>query len=203
MGEIIYPPPSEFPPGEDCYACTPALYPSGKWPSILYATFTGITPCPGSPPVPNDHPFLLRQTPNPCEYLHQSVYAAYEFWILFEVTYARLRFNNLDEPPGGIFYGTAAPCTFIFPTNLYTCPVQIAEGGSAIIQETPTPLTSLLSSDYALIPTAYAPATPLSSPHNTRSEQQLVAMDHKLVRLANKRDHSCLYVYIDEEDLPE
>lgn len=202
MGDIIYPPPSEFPPGEDCVTCTPTLYPADGWPSILYAIFTGVTPCAGRPPIPNDHPFMLHQTANPCEYLFQGMYAGYELWILLELQLARLRWNNLDEPPGGIFYGLADQCTLDFPTNLYTCPVEIAESGSARIVETPTPLTSLLCSDYSLMPWGKFEHGSIELVHQTRSESQPVAMDHELVRLANKRDHSCCYFYIDREDLP-
>lgn len=203
MGDIVYPPPSEFPPGEDCVTCTPTLYPADAWPSILYAIFTGVTPCAGRPPIPNDHPFMLHQTANPCEYLFHGMYAGYELWILLELQLARLRWNNLDEPPGGIFYGLADQCTLEFPTNLYECPIEIAESGSARIVETPTPLTSLLCSTYGLMPWSFQDRKTNSPTDRTHTEQQHVAVDHHLVRMANRRDHSRIHIYIDDEDLPE
>ncbi|MBA7703903.1 hypothetical protein ES703_112700 [subsurface metagenome] len=114
-----------------------------------------------------------------------------------------LRLINEDRAYAGLFWGTGEPCSFYFPENLLTCPGQGAEGGSAVICESPTPLTSLLCSDYGLMPWgSFDPKT--GKPRRlTRSESQKVAMDHTLVRLANKADHSRIHVYIDDEDLPQ
>jgi len=203
MGEKVYPPPSEFPPGEDCPACTPALYESGKWPSVLYATFNDMSPCPFKPDPPNGHPFLLYQKVNPCIFYTFEEYGGTTYYCHLLLATGELRLINEDIPFGGLFWGAGEPCPFFFAEYILTCPGQAAESGFAVIQESPTPLTSLLCSDYGLMPWgSFDPKT--GQPRRlTRSESQKVAMDHTLVRLANKTDHSRIHIYIDDEDLPE
>lgn len=203
MGDKVYPPPSEFPPGLDCETCTPALYESGKWPSILYATFTGMSPCEFYPDPPNGHPFLLSQKVNPCIFSTLELYGGTNYYCHLLLATGELRLINEDLAYGGLFWGTGEPCSLYFPENLLTCPGQGAEGGSAVVCETPTPLTSLLCSRYGLIPWGSFTRNPGKPRYLTRSESQNVAMDHTLVRLARLSDHSRVYVYIDDEDLPE
>lgn len=191
MGTKIPPPPTDFPPGEDCGACTPAVYASGHWPKYLYATFFELVACPGFSEPPNGHPFRLVQTFNPCEYQALLTYRGLEYWTLLELTIARLRIWNQDEGGGITFWGVADPCSLFFPTNIASCPANNAEGGSAVIQESYSPLASLLTGDYSMMPRV-----------KTLYEQAHVAMDHTLIRLANAADKSCIYIYIDDEDLP-
>lgn len=203
MGDIVYPPPSEFPPGVDCELCTPELYGPGTWPSILYAIFYDISPCPYFPEPPNAHPFRLHQSVTGCIYTTTETYAGTKYYSHLLLETAELRLNNEDLPHGGLFYGQAAPCSFEFPDNLLHCPVQGGEGGFGFICETPTPLTSLLCSDYSMLPWGHFTPSSIRPYYTTRSEARKVAMDHTLVRLANKSDHSRIHVYIDDEDLPE
>lgn len=203
MGDIVYPPPSEFPPGTDCDLCTPALYAPGNWPSILYATFYGMAPCEFYPEPPNGHPFLLYQRVNPCLYSTIELYAGTHYYCHFKLADGELRLINEDLPYGGLFWGTGEPCSFDFPENLLTCPSQGAEGGTGQLSETPTPLASLLCSSYGLMPWGRNKSLREIAALRTRTESQDVAMDHTLIRLANRRDKSRLYVYFDDEDLPQ
>lgn len=203
MGDIIYPPPESYPPGNDCGACTPALFESGHWPQLLYVKFTGMSPCTGFATPPNNHWFTLVQTPSPCRYQVLSYFYGYEWWLDLELLIARLRLWNQDQPGGITFWGTADPCSLIFPTNIATCPANNAEGGSALVTAEPTPLTSLLCSSYGLMPWGHYESPAKIAQLRTRTESQEVAVDHTLVRLANRADKSCVYVYIDDEDLPQ
>jgi len=191
MGDIVYPPPDFYPPGIDCYACTPALYESGAWPSVLYATFTGMSPCAGHPHPPNDHHFQIRQTLDGCIFTSYATYAGSDYYVQLNLSTSELYIVRESPIYGAVFFAQEAPCSLIFPTNLNTCPLHAAEGGSAIVTPTPTPLTSYLCGSCHFLPW-----------QNTRSESQQVAMDHELVRLANKADHSCCHFYIDREDIP-
>lgn len=192
MGTEIPPPPGDLPPGTDCPTCTPAVYASGHWPKFLYATFVDMVACSGFPPPPNGHPFRLEQTISPCIYEVLVTYQAYLWWIQLELVTARLRLWNQDVPGGVTFWGTADPCSLVFPTNIASCPTNNAEGGSAVIQQSYSPLASLLTGDYSFMPRI-----------KTLYEEQQVAMDHTLIRLARKVDHTCVYFYIDDEDLPQ
>lgn len=191
MGTKIPPPPGDFPAGEDCPACTPGVFPSGGWPKYLYVTFSGMTACPGFSPAPNGYPFRLEQTFAPCEYQLLHEYQGSEWWIHLELTLSRLRLWNQDEPGGITFWGTADPCSLAFPTNIASCPANNAEGGSAIVQVTYAPLASLLVGPYGFM-----------SRSTTLFEQADVGLDHTLIRLADKTDHSRCYFYVDREDLP-
>jgi len=202
MGDKVYPPPHEVPRGVDCFACTPGAYHSGQWPSILYATFTGITACPGYPDPPNNHHFKLTQSPAGCDYdCHEKV-GPNSWFVSLELSHAnpppqippivsQIYLYCEDPILGTFFLGWEAMCTMIFPLNLLGCLMDAGEGGSAIVQETPTPIRSYLCGQCHLLPHL-----------TTLSERQIVALDHSLVRLANKQGKSCIYVYFDDEDLP-
>lgn len=202
MGDKVYPPPDHFPPGIDCYACTPGTFQSGHWPSVLWATFTGITTCPGYAPVPNNHPFRIYQSPGACTYSGRESYAGSSWYVSLDLTHSTPRSRSTAivsqlylycEGPimGTYFFGTEDMCSLTFPTNLLSCLADAGQGGSALLELTPTPLTSYLCGQCHFLPW-----------QNTRSEHQLVAMDHSVVRLANKADHSRALFYIDREDIP-
>lgn len=192
MGDLIYPPSGTYPIGLDCPACTPALYPSGGWPSVLYAKFSGMIHCWGSPYAPNGHFFELYQTDPPCNFHTHEQYNHEHYYVRLDLSIAQLWLQLPDLWPGDVFFGPAAPCSLSFPTNLCTCPANAARLGSAFVTPSPTPLPSYLCGQCHLLPW-----------QGTRSEEHDVAMDHTLVRLANKADKSCIYVYFDDEDFPE
>jgi len=192
MGEKVYPPPDFYPPGPDCYACTPTLYESGTWPSRLYATFTGISPCPLYSDPPNDHVFQLKCGVAGCGYTCRETYAGSTYYVSLNLVISQLYLIREAPIAGSVFYDEQPMCSLIFPSNMLACPPHAAEGGSAIVTATPTPLLSYLCGSCHLTPW-----------NLTLAEQKQVAMDHTLVRLANKQDHTCVYVYIDDEDLPQ
>lgn len=202
MGNPVYPPPSEFPPGKDCYACTPTLYQSGKWPSVLWATFYELARCIGHAHPPNGHHFLLHQSVGGCDYTTTESYAGFTYYVQLKLETASLLLVNEDELYGDIFYAVEDPCTLIFPTNLLFCPLNAAELGGGIIRESPTPLASFLCSSYGLLPWGQFESLKKIVATRTRFESQPVAMDHTLIRLASRRDKSCIHVYIDDEDIP-
>ena len=190
MGHKIYPPPDYYPPGIDCYGCTPTLYESGSWPSRLYAFFTEMTACPGHAPPPNNHFFQLVQSGSGCIFSTIETIGSQRYYCQLNIASAQLYLIREKPLPGSIFMCNTNPCSLIFPTNEYSCPMHAAEGGSAIITDSPTPLTSYLCGSCHL------------TPHqSTWSETQLVAIDHALIRLANLNGKTCIYVYLDQEDI--
>lgn len=72
MGEPITSPDAEY--GNDCNACTPALWPVGKTPASVWLLFDGLTSCGRSPfHPPNGLLLKLDQVPGtPCWYRHRG-----------------------------------------------------------------------------------------------------------------------------------
>lgn len=191
MGTPVPPPAGSYPVGIDCPPCTPALYASGAWPLHMYATFHDIIASPGYPPAPNNYTFKLTQGAIACTWGADVTLSGSTWTVMLTLSWSYIWLYRASPPAGYYFYCDLAPCTLYFPFNTNIDPPDAGTGGRAIVRPTPAALPSLLTGPYGFMPW-----------NPTMFEQQSVAMDHELVRLANKSDHSCCYFYIDREDLP-
>lgn len=191
MGTPAPPPPETYPKGSDCSVCTPALYKTGEWPLYMFITFHDIVACPGYEPPPNNYTFKCKQGDILCTWGGTFPLGDITYDVLLDLSYSFLWLYRGTSPAAYYFWASADPCTTYFPINANSCPGDAGHLGRGVVRPTPSHILRVLTGQYHIMPWK-----------GTMAEINSVAMDHRLVRLANKSDHSRIYVYLDYEDLP-
>jgi len=182
-----------IPPGQgvDCPTCTPALYPTGEWPNALYVTFSGIIPCSGFPDPPNGHHFRLVQTIFPCIFTFNGVLNNVSLSVALLLAPALCWLHRNEPPIGMYFYSSASPCSELYNVNSNTCPPDAGTGGQAFVGTPNLEPSQKVAQTYGF--------TPLPGGH---AEVLPCGMDHAIVGLVNRRDHTRVRILQDLEELP-
>lgn len=182
-------------PGDDCLGC----YAAGKTPSWFTVTFTDIVGCPGWPAPPNNFPILVVQDPlNPCHYFANFAWGTGTwycyFWLRVFVGgqwWSELGLNVVLPFAGNSFWHRLAPCLYDFENQNAPCPGPAGTEGTGHVFLFPPGIIIFLCTHAHFITQSHR-----------LYEMQEVGMDHKLVRIATKRDATCCYFYIDSQEIP-
>lgn len=185
--------PPFIPPGQgvDCPTCTPALFTAGNWPNALYVTFSGITPCSGFPDPPNGVHFRLVQTTFPCIFTFNGIHHSVSYSAALLLAPALCWLHRNDTPIGMYFYSTASPCSELYAANSNTCPPDAGTGGQALVGTPKLDHAQIIAQNYGF--------TPLPG---GQARYRDTGMDHALLTLRQRTDHTSIQILFDHEELP-
>lgn len=194
MGRPIPDPVEETEHGDDCLACWPA----GKTPKFCTATFHDIETCPGEPAPPNNIPFMLTQQPDSaCHFRLDTSWNGMDIRISHLASWpagggfvSELLLFALNPPGVFWFLSRSDPCALNFENWYEDCIAHSGKFGRGYVQFVVPHVIIMLCSHYHMVMQT-----------KRLYEIREVAMDHKLVRIASKRDATCCYFYVDDQDL--
>jgi len=186
-------PPPFIPPGQgvDCPTCTPALFPTGEWPNALYVTFSGITACSRFPDPPNGHHFRLVQTTFPCVFTFNGIHNNVSYSASLLLAPALCWLHRNDTPIGMYFYSIAPPCSLLYDSPSGTCPGSAGAGGQALVGTPALDPPQKVAQTYGF--------TPLPAGQSQIAD---VAIDHAVLTLRQRSDHTRILMLFDHEALP-
>lgn len=141
------------PPGADCVPCQGILWPAGQTPSKVAVIFRGLSPCPGQPHPPNQHVFILDQTPVfACSWgIIEDV--AFTTWLVrWSASPSNLRLDTYPIGPKQFYQSTRPACSYRHWKNACLCPADAATRGTAIIVPVNNSLSQILAQIHGLDP---------------------------------------------------
>lgn len=182
-----------IPPGQgvDCPTCTPALFAAGEWPNAVYVTFSGIVPCSGFPDPPNGVHFRLVQTIFPCIFTFNGIHNNASLSVALLLAPALLWLHRNEPPIGMYFYSSAAPCSELYAVNTNTCPPDAGTGGQGLVGTPALDPPQKVAQTYGF--------TPLPGGQSVITD---VAIDHAVLTLRQRTDHTVIQILFDHEELP-
>ncbi len=186
MGLIPPIPPPDYGPGDDCLVC----FAPGHTPNYVFIRFWDIVPCWEHPDPPNGYTFICKQHDvNPCVFIGFLEFGGHTWEARWDPLESGLRLWKTDPP--GLFYfrGFVDPCVQDFPTNMFTCPDNDAEGGHGHVDVFTTAVIIGFTSHYHLVTVP-----------GVRYEHFECGIAHSCWRLAAKFDHTNILVLLDDQD---